>query len=307
MMTFGGPRYDSARFGMEVFRASPRQADLMIVAGRVSQKMAPVLRQIYDQMPEPKWVLAMGVCASSGGMFNNYAIVQGVDHVVPGRHVPARLPAASGDADRRHAQAAPQDHERAARPEAREEARGPEGRARPVVVQVRRDERMRARASCRAAGPRATRLPSRARPTSPGPRCATAGDDDQAGTDAPTRPTASSGTACSACPAAVTRPASAAWSASRGRRRRPSAPTAATSTRSSTRCSRRTPAADGDPQGRRRPRRADAARRAASTSPTSPPRCATTRACASSCVQRVRRRLPRLGQPAARGRAPDAR
>src|SRR6266542_3641296 len=72
-----------ARFGMEVFRASPRQADLMIVAGRVSQKMAPVLRQIYDQMPEPKWVLSMGVCASSGGMFNNYAIVQGVDHIVP--------------------------------------------------------------------------------------------------------------------------------------------------------------------------------------------------------------------------------
>jgi NADH-quinone oxidoreductase subunit B len=68
---------------MEVFRASPRQADLMIVAGRVSQKMAPVLRQIYDQMAEPKWVIAMGVCASSGGMFNNYAIVQGVDHVVP--------------------------------------------------------------------------------------------------------------------------------------------------------------------------------------------------------------------------------
>ena len=68
---------------MEVFRASPRQADLMIVAGRVSNKMAPVLRQIYDQMPEPRWVLAMGVCACSGGMFNNYAIVQGVDHVVP--------------------------------------------------------------------------------------------------------------------------------------------------------------------------------------------------------------------------------
>src|SRR5206468_284708 len=83
MMEFGGPRFDSTRFGMEVFRASPRQADLMIVAGRLSQKMAPVLRQIYDQMPEPKWVLAMGVCASSGGMFNNYAIVQGVDHVVP--------------------------------------------------------------------------------------------------------------------------------------------------------------------------------------------------------------------------------
>ncbi|KWW99477.1 NADH-ubiquinone oxidoreductase chain B [Carbonactinospora thermoautotrophica] len=83
MMATGAGRYDLARFGMEVFRASPRQADLMIVAGRVSQKMAPVLRQIYDQMPEPKWVLSMGVCASSGGMFNNYAIVQGVDHVVP--------------------------------------------------------------------------------------------------------------------------------------------------------------------------------------------------------------------------------
>jgi NADH-quinone oxidoreductase subunit B len=83
MMATGAARYDLARFGMEVFRASPRQADLMIVAGRVSQKMAPVLRQIYDQMPDPKWVLSMGVCASSGGMFNNYAIVQGVDHVVP--------------------------------------------------------------------------------------------------------------------------------------------------------------------------------------------------------------------------------
>ncbi|WP_019200577.1 NADH-quinone oxidoreductase subunit B family protein [Tsukamurella sp. 1534] len=83
MMATTGPKFDIARFGMEAFRASPRQADLMIVAGRVSQKMAPVLRQVYDQMAEPKWVLAMGVCASSGGMFNNYAIVQGVDHVVP--------------------------------------------------------------------------------------------------------------------------------------------------------------------------------------------------------------------------------
>ena len=83
MMAAGTSRFDLSRFGMEVFRASPRQADLMIVAGRVSQKMAPVLRQIYDQMPGPKWVIAMGVCASSGGMFNNYAIVQGVDHVVP--------------------------------------------------------------------------------------------------------------------------------------------------------------------------------------------------------------------------------
>jgi NADH-quinone oxidoreductase subunit B len=83
MMATGAGRYDLARFGMEVFRPSPRQADLMIVAGRVSQKMAPIVRQVYDQMPAPKWVIAMGVCASSGGMFNNYAIVQGVDHIVP--------------------------------------------------------------------------------------------------------------------------------------------------------------------------------------------------------------------------------
>ncbi len=83
MMATGGSHYDLARLGMEVFRASPRQADVMIVAGRVSQKMAPVLRQVYDQMMEPKWVISMGVCASSGGMFNNYAIVQGVDQIVP--------------------------------------------------------------------------------------------------------------------------------------------------------------------------------------------------------------------------------
>ncbi len=83
MMATGAAHYDLARFGMEVFRASPRQADLMIVAGRVSQKMAPVLRQVYDQMSEPKWVISMGACASTGGMFNNYALVQGVDEVVP--------------------------------------------------------------------------------------------------------------------------------------------------------------------------------------------------------------------------------
>ena len=83
MMATGAAHNDLARFGMEVFRASPRQADLMIVAGRVSQKMAPVLRQVYDQMAEPKWVISMGACASSGGMFNNYALVQGVDQVVP--------------------------------------------------------------------------------------------------------------------------------------------------------------------------------------------------------------------------------
>jgi NADH-quinone oxidoreductase subunit B len=83
MMAMGTGHYDVARWGMEIFRASPRQADLMIVAGRLSQKMAPVLRQIYDQMPEPKWVISMGVCASSGGMFNNYSLVQGVDTIVP--------------------------------------------------------------------------------------------------------------------------------------------------------------------------------------------------------------------------------
>ncbi len=83
MMATGAAHNDLARFGMEVFRASPRQADLMVVAGRVSQKMAPVLRQVYDQMSEPKWVISMGACASSGGMFNNYALVQGVDQVVP--------------------------------------------------------------------------------------------------------------------------------------------------------------------------------------------------------------------------------
>jgi NADH-quinone oxidoreductase subunit B len=77
------PNNDMARFGMELMRASPRQSDLMIVAGRVSRKMAPVLRRLYDQMPEPKWVIAMGDCASCGGVFNNYAIVQGVDEVVP--------------------------------------------------------------------------------------------------------------------------------------------------------------------------------------------------------------------------------
>jgi NADH-quinone oxidoreductase subunit B len=77
------PDHDMSRFGMELMRASPRQSDLMIVAGRVSRKMAPVLRRLYDQMPEPKWVIAMGDCAACGGIFNNYAIVQGVDEVVP--------------------------------------------------------------------------------------------------------------------------------------------------------------------------------------------------------------------------------
>ena len=83
MMSIVSARYDVARFGAEVFRASPRQSDLLIVSGRVSHKMAAPLRQIYDQMLEPKWVIAMGACASSGGMFNNYAILQGVDRIVP--------------------------------------------------------------------------------------------------------------------------------------------------------------------------------------------------------------------------------
>ncbi|MCC6349644.1 MAG: NADH-quinone oxidoreductase subunit B [Candidatus Eisenbacteria bacterium] len=83
MMAVAGPRFDISRFGAEVYRGSPRQADLMIVAGRVSIKMAPVVRQLYEQMTEPKWVISMGACASCGGVFNNYAILQGVDKVVP--------------------------------------------------------------------------------------------------------------------------------------------------------------------------------------------------------------------------------
>jgi NADH-quinone oxidoreductase subunit B len=83
MMSMGAARFDIARFGAEVFRPSPRQSDLMIVAGRVAQKMAPVLRRLYDQMPEPKWVISMGACATSGGVFNNYALLQGVNQVVP--------------------------------------------------------------------------------------------------------------------------------------------------------------------------------------------------------------------------------
>jgi NADH-quinone oxidoreductase subunit B len=83
MMATAAGRFDLARFGMEVYRASPRQSDLLIVSGRLSKKMAPVVRELYDQMPDPKWVISMGDCASCGGIFNNYAIVQGVDKIIP--------------------------------------------------------------------------------------------------------------------------------------------------------------------------------------------------------------------------------
>ncbi len=93
MMSLPSPRYDIARFGAEVFRSSPRQSDLLIVSGRVSHKMSAPLRQVYDQMLVPKWVMAMGACSSSGGMFANYAILQGVDKIVPvDVHVPGCPP-----------------------------------------------------------------------------------------------------------------------------------------------------------------------------------------------------------------------
>jgi NADH-quinone oxidoreductase subunit B len=83
MIASSTARFDIARFGSEVFRPSPRQADLMIVSGTVTLKMAPVVKRIYEQMPEPKWVISMGACSSVGGPFNTYAVLQGVDRIVP--------------------------------------------------------------------------------------------------------------------------------------------------------------------------------------------------------------------------------
>ena len=83
LMAAGAARFDIARFGAEVMRFSPRQADLLIVAGRIAVKMLPVLQRTYEQMPEPKWVIAMGACASSGGMYRSYAVLQGIDHLIP--------------------------------------------------------------------------------------------------------------------------------------------------------------------------------------------------------------------------------
>ena len=267
MMTFGAPRFDSARFGMEVFRASPRQADLMIVAGRVSQKMAPVLRQIYDQMAEPHWVLAMGVCASSGGMFNNYAIVQGVDHIVPvDMYLPGCPPRPEMLIDAilklhhkiMHEPLGPEAAARAPRPASRSscvpssiDRYAPSDRGRePRGAAPRRAGGRQDPPGAGSAARRIERRPSAvlARPD----RCAV---------------TASSAAACSASPAPATRPASAAWCASRGRRRRPQP-----AVRRLLRRGRRRAVEAAYPaarrrveQGRGRPRRADPPHRAAST------------------------------------------
>ena len=109
MMATGASRFDMDRFGAGIFRPSPRQSDLIIVAGTVTLKMAPIVRRVYDQMPDPKWVISMGACSNVGGPFDTYAVLQGVDHVIPGRCLCPRLPAASGSAALRTDAASGQD------------------------------------------------------------------------------------------------------------------------------------------------------------------------------------------------------
>ena len=224
MMAVGAGRFDSARFGMEIFRASPRQADLMIVAGRVSQKMAPVLRQIYDQMPDPKWVLSMGVCASSGGMFNNYAIVQGVDHVVPVDMYLPGLPAAAGDAARRLHQAAREDPGDEVRgPTATR--RSPSSRTPAMAATPTLDDEGEAAMSDSGPSARAGTAADAGRPP--------ATVDDPGGRRAPR--------ACSARTAPATPPATAGWSSRSSCPARRPARTAAGTTRPPTSSSWRCP------------------------------------------------------------------
>ena len=286
MMTFGAPRYDSARFGMEVFRPSPRQADLMIVAGRVSQKMAPVLRQIYDQMPEPKWVLAMGVCASSGGMFNNYAIVQGVDHVVP---VDMYLPGCPPRPEMLIDAILKLHHKIMNEPLGPK--RASEARATRRSSWCRRQQQVRADdgGASRASGAGRRQRPSRARPTSQ-PR-----DRRHRRPTGSTRPTASSGTACSASPARrhvrLRRPGARAVGAAAAER-----PYGGYFDEVVDALLGGLPA--GRPtavaQGRRRPRRAHAARRARAPGRRRPALRDDASLRFELLLERVRRRLPRL-------------